>query len=71
MVWSRRESWQAGPFASVRALNLEAFAARLAALTGDRRVRIVSGVAGFALVTLLTGLIAHPKVFTSFSPHDG
>ncbi len=49
-----------GPFGNVRALNLEALAARAAALGADRRLRIVIAVIGFVAVTIATALIAHP-----------
>jgi hypothetical protein len=58
------------PSASVRALNLEALAARAAALAGDRRLRLAATILGFAVVTALTALIAHPKMFTGFSAYD-
>ncbi|HEY2480200.1 MAG TPA: hypothetical protein VGI17_15915 [Solirubrobacterales bacterium] len=51
-------------------MNLEALAARVVALSEDRRFRLVVGVAGFAVVTLLTALIAHPKMFSGFSAYD-
>jgi hypothetical protein len=54
----------------VRALNLEALAARGVALGGDRRVRAVVAILAFALVTALTALIAHPKMFSGFHNYD-
>ena len=51
-------------------LNLEALAARAAALGGDRRVRIVVAILGFAVVTALTALLAHPRMFTGFTAYD-
>jgi hypothetical protein len=54
----------------VRALNLEALAARAAALGGDRRLRLIVALLGFAVVTAATALIAHPKMFTGFNAYD-
>jgi hypothetical protein len=51
-------------------LNADALAARAAAFAGDRRVRVVVGVLAFALVTAITALIAHPKMFFGFQPYD-
>jgi hypothetical protein len=59
-----------GPFGNVRALNLEALAARAAALGADRRLRIVIAVIGFVAVTIATALIAHPRMFTGFANYD-
>ncbi|MBS1890695.1 MAG: hypothetical protein JST59_05345, partial [Actinobacteria bacterium] len=50
--------------------DVDALAARLQALAGDRRVRIVVGVLGFALVTAILALIAHPKMFFGFHEYD-
>ena len=50
--------------------TVERFVARAAALAADRRVRIVVGVVGFALVTAITALIAHPKMFFGFHNYD-
>ena len=54
----------------MRALNLEALAARAAALGGDRRLRFAFALLGFVAVTVLTALIAHPKMFFGFSAYD-
>jgi hypothetical protein len=54
----------------VNGLNPDALAARLAALAGDRRVRIIVAVVAFALVTTITALIAHPRMFSSFQSYD-
>jgi hypothetical protein len=54
----------------VSALNLEALAARVAALSGDRRLRFIFALIGFVIVTVLLALIAHPKMFTGFSAYD-
>ncbi|MBS1861364.1 MAG: hypothetical protein JSS68_06585 [Actinobacteria bacterium] len=51
-------------------MNLEALAARAAALGGDRRLRLVVALLGFAVITAATALIAHPKMFTGFSAYD-
>jgi hypothetical protein len=47
-----------------------ASAARVAALAGNRRLRLAVAVLGFAVVTALMALIAHPKMFTGFSAYD-
>jgi hypothetical protein len=54
----------------VNGLDLDALAARLAAIAGDRRVRLVVALVGFGLVTALTALIAHPKMFFGFAEYD-
>jgi hypothetical protein len=69
-VRSGGEILAGGAFASVRALNLEGLAARAAALGGDRRLRLVVAVIGFAVITAATVLIAHPKMFTGFHAYD-
>jgi NADH:ubiquinone oxidoreductase subunit 6 (subunit J) len=51
-------------------LNLEALAARAAALGGDRRLRIAVAILGFAVVTALTWLLAHPAMFNGFHNYD-
>lgn len=51
-------------------MSTEALAARAAALWGDRRVRILVAVVGFGAVTLVTALIAHPKMFTGIQQYD-
>jgi hypothetical protein len=51
-------------------LNFEALAARVVALSGDRRARIVIALLGFGVVTALTALIAHPKMFFGFHNYD-
>ena len=51
-------------------LNVDALAARLEALAGDRRVRLAFGVVAFAVVTTILALIAHPKMFFGFQPYD-
>lgn len=51
-------------------LNVEALAARVAALSGDRRLRIAVALLGFAVVTVATALIAHPRMFTGFANYD-
>jgi hypothetical protein len=50
--------------------DVDAFAARLARLAGDRRVRLVVGLVAFGLVTAITALIAHPKMFFGFHEYD-
>lgn len=59
-----------GAFASVGALNLEALAARAAALSGDRRLRFAVAALGFVVVTVLLAMTAHAKMFTGFSAYD-
>jgi hypothetical protein len=54
----------------VSALNLDALVARATALSGDRRLRIAIALLGFTVVTVITALIAHPKMFTGFSNYD-
>jgi hypothetical protein len=54
----------------VRPLNLEALVARATALGGDRRVRLAIVFLSFAVITALTALIAHPKMFFGFSAYD-
>jgi hypothetical protein len=54
----------------VRALNLEALAARAVALCADRRLRIAVTVLGFAVVTALTVVLAHPSMFNVFRNYD-
>ncbi len=49
---------------------MEAIAARLTALSADRRLRLAVAVAGFAVVTSITVLVAHPRMFTGFSYYD-
>ncbi|HVS99638.1 MAG TPA: hypothetical protein VHE08_03905 [Solirubrobacterales bacterium] len=51
-------------------MNLEALAARAAALGGDRRLRLIVALLGFAAITAATALIAHPKMFTGFVAYD-
>lgn len=48
----------------------EATAARAAALWGDRRLRLLVAAIGFALATLATALVAHPRIFTGFASYD-
>jgi hypothetical protein len=48
----------------------EDLAARIVALSGDRRLRIAVGTIAFVLVTVVTALIAHPRMFTGFSSYD-
>ncbi len=52
------------------ALNLDALVARATALSGDRRLRIAIALIGFTVATVITALIAHPKMFTGFSNYD-
>ncbi len=54
----------------MRALNVEALAARAATLAADRRLRFVVALIGFAVVTAALALIAHPKMFTGFQSYD-
>jgi hypothetical protein len=54
----------------VRPLNLEALVDRATALGGDRRLRLIFALLGFAVITVATVLIAHPKMFTGFSAYD-
>ncbi len=51
-------------------MNLEALAARVAALSSARRLRITVAIFGFAVVTLVTVLIARPAMFTGFASFD-
>ncbi|HEX3360623.1 MAG TPA: hypothetical protein VHS74_06475 [Solirubrobacterales bacterium] len=51
-------------------MTAEALARRVAALAGDRRLRLVIAVIGFAAVTLLTVLVAHPRMFSGFGYYD-
>ena len=69
-MWGGVEILAGGAFASVSALNLEDLAARAAALGGNRRLRFVVALLGFAVVTVLLALIAHPKMFNGFSVYD-
>lgn len=45
-------------------------AARVAALSGDRRLRIAVTLLGFAAVTVVTVLIAKPSMFNGFTSFD-
>jgi hypothetical protein len=54
----------------VSALNLEALAARVAALSGDRRLRFAAALIGFVVLTVLLAMTAHAKMFTGFSAYD-
>ncbi|HVX34494.1 MAG TPA: hypothetical protein VHA80_15265 [Solirubrobacterales bacterium] len=54
----------------MNAIDIDALAARAARFGGDRRVRLLVGVLAFALVTAITALIAHPKMFTGFHEYD-
>jgi len=49
---------------------LEAIAARAIALAEDRRLRFAFAAVGFAAITVLLAMIAHPKMFTGFAPYD-
>jgi hypothetical protein len=51
-------------------VNLAAVAARGAELYGDRRLRLAVAVLGFAAVTYVTVLIAHPTMFAAFHNYD-
>ncbi|MBS1887197.1 MAG: hypothetical protein JSU06_08415 [Actinobacteria bacterium] len=51
-------------------MNLERLAAWAAPLRGDRRLRIALAAICFAAVTLVTVLIAHPRMFTGFASYD-
>jgi hypothetical protein len=51
-------------------VNAGALAVRAAALWDDRRLRVAVGVLGFAAVSLVTVLIAHPKMFSGFHSYD-
>jgi hypothetical protein len=51
-------------------VTAEALARRAAALAGDRRLRLIIAVIGFAAVTLLTVLVAHPRMFSGFGYYD-
>jgi hypothetical protein len=51
-------------------VNAETLAARAAALWSDTRVRIAVGAIAFAAITVLTALIAHPKMFFGFHNYD-
>ncbi len=55
---------------SVPGVNLEVLAARAAALGGDRRIRLAAALVGFAAVTAVTALIAHPQMFFGFHSYD-
>ncbi len=51
-------------------VNLEGLAARAATIVADRRVRLGLALVGFGLVTAITALIAHPKMFFGFHEYD-
>jgi hypothetical protein len=51
-------------------VNPDAVVARGAALYGDRRVRLTVAALGFAAVTVITVLIAHPTMFAAFHNYD-
>ena len=51
-------------------MSAEALAARTAALWSDRRLRITVALLGFAALTVVTALIAHPRMFTGFHDYD-
>jgi hypothetical protein len=51
-------------------VNPDAVVARGAALYGDRRLRLVVGTLGFAAMTVVTVLIAHPTMFAAFHNYD-
>ncbi len=51
-------------------LNPDVLAARAAALAGDRRVRLVVALIAFGVVTAITALIAHPRMFNGFQSYD-
>jgi hypothetical protein len=51
-------------------VSAEALAARTAALWSNRRLRITVAVLGFAAITVVTALIAHPRMFTGFHDYD-
>jgi hypothetical protein len=52
------------------AVNGASLVARATVLLEDRRIRILLALIGFAAVTLATGLIAHPRMFSSFADYD-
>jgi hypothetical protein len=51
-------------------LNLDAVAARLAMLIGDRRLRLAVGVICFTALTVVGVAIAHPTMFAGFHNYD-
>ncbi|HEY1854974.1 MAG TPA: hypothetical protein VGG40_10335 [Solirubrobacterales bacterium] len=51
-------------------MSADALAARAASLWSDRRLRLPIGFVGFAAVTLVTALIAHPTMFSGFRTYD-
>jgi hypothetical protein len=51
-------------------VTVEALARRATALAGDRRFRLAAAVIGFVAVTLLTVLVAHPRMFSGFGNYD-
>ena len=51
-------------------MNLDTVVARGAAMYGDRRVRLTVAALGFAAVTVITVLIAHPTMFAAFHNYD-
>jgi hypothetical protein len=51
-------------------VTVESLARRAAALAGDRRLRLIVAVIGFAAVTVATDLIAHPRMLTGFASYD-
>lgn len=51
-------------------MNSEELAARVAALSGDRRLRIAVALVGFIAITVVTVLIARPSMFTGFASFD-
>jgi hypothetical protein len=50
--------------------DLDALLARVQSIASDRRVRLVVGIAAFAVLTTLLALIAHPKMFFGFHNYD-
>jgi hypothetical protein len=51
-------------------VSAEALATRTASLWSDRRLRITVAVLGFAAITVVTALIAQPRMFTGFHNYD-
>lgn len=51
-------------------MNIDLITARAAALWSDRRLRILVAIAGFAAATVVTALIAYPKIFTGVQQYD-
>jgi hypothetical protein len=51
-------------------MNLDAAAARAAALLRDRRLQTAVALIAFAAVTVVTVLIAHPTMFAAFHNYD-